>query len=59
MDHRYARRRLERFIDDELAAIEVDRVAFHLGDCPGCSDQVRFLLRVRAVLRGPVEAELA
>lgn len=57
-DHRFARSRIERFIDDELAAGEVDRVAFHLGDCPGCSERVRFLLRVRAALQGPLDAEL-
>lgn len=49
-DHRFAMTRLDQFVDDELAASEVDRVALHLVHCPGCSGHVRFLLRVRAAL---------
>lgn len=49
-EHRYAKRRLERFIDDELSLMQLDRVAMHLVQCSDCSADVRFLLRVRASL---------
>ena len=51
LDHRYARRRLGAFVDAELSGDDVDRVTGHLLDCPDCSADVRFLLRVRAALQ--------
>ena len=51
IDHRYAVRRLESYVDDELDGDDVDRVTSHVVLCDDCSADVRFLLRVRASLR--------
>lgn len=50
LDHRYSRRRLDGFVDGELASDELDRVLSHLISCPECSAEVRWLLRLRASL---------
>ena len=50
IEHHYAARRLDAYVDDELPGDDVDRVTGHVLDCVGCSAQVRFLLHVRAAL---------
>ena len=50
VDHRYASRRLDAYVDDELGPNDVDRLTGHLIECEDCSAHVRFLLEVRAAL---------
>ena len=59
LDHRYSKRRLGAFVDDELQASDLDRVIGHLIECPDCSAEVRFLLRVRAALEACEEMSTA
>ena len=49
-DHRYAVRRLDAYVDDELDHAAVDRVTGHLLVCDRCAGHVRFLLEIRASL---------
>ena len=49
-EHRFAKRHLDPFVDGELRGEVVDRVASHLAECPDCSDEVCFLLSIRAAL---------
>jgi hypothetical protein len=51
IEHRYASRRLDAYVDNELGHYDVDRVTGHILDCVDCSAHVRFLLRVRAALQ--------
>jgi anti-sigma factor RsiW len=49
-EHRYANGRLHAYVDDELHPDGVDRVTSHIVECPDCSADVRFMLRIRAAL---------
>jgi len=49
--HHSAKRRLDAFVDGELAASRREKVQYHLDECPDCSAHVRMLLAVRRSLR--------
>ena len=55
--HQRAKRKLDRFVDDELAMAPRGRVQDHLDECPDCAAHVRMLLAVRRSLRRATGAD--
>ena len=57
--HQKSKRKLDGFVDEELAGRPRVQVRRHLDECPDCSAHVRMLLAVRRSLRrmtGPAGA---
>jgi mycothiol system anti-sigma-R factor len=50
---------LERYVDRELSAAEVEQIKHHLDDCPPCAERFQFEASVKRLVRRCCEQDTA